>query len=977
MVAFLARQKNRFAIALAVAVLSASAAAQTPTPAAPDMTEPCTPVPVHKFTNLNSQSTFLTIADAQKNFLQSGRPDYRYDGIAYYAYAAPSADSVGVLRLYNPATNSHFYTTSDAEKARMMADFPGMNDEGYDHYVPVPETAGAVPVFRLYDSVRRAHVFATGTAERDSVLALRSGIASQGAAFFAFPAAVMSAASSVKPKSSCQPIPIYRFLNKSTMASFLTPSDAEKRYVEASKPEYQYQGVAFFAYGIGTPDIAGVHRFYNASAQTHFYTTSDAEKAQMIASAGAQSYEGLNFSVANAGTKALPADLLTVYRLFNTLNRRYLYALSTGERDNWLKTIAGTRDDGPVFACPRRGQDKPSTAGNQAPKVTLAVPSAVTEAPADIVLLATATDSDGSVKKVEFFNGNVKLGEAAAAPFQFTWMGVAAGTYTLAAVATDDKGATGTSPVVTILVAAPAAIVTPAQRDAARFLTQATFGINSTAQIDALVSGGYEAWLASQFVMPPGSHVQYADEAKIRDGKSKEEHAYEAIWQQWLWEPGQLRARVSFALSEIFVISNIAPDLDTYAMASYMDMLNRNAFGNYRQLLEDVTLHPAMGYYLNMIGSKKANPAKGTHPNENYAREVMQLFSIGLVKLNPDGSRQLGADGKPIATYDQSVVEGMAAAFTGWSFAGNDTNNPAIFDPAKENWLLPLQAWPSQHDTNAKNLFDGIVLPAGQSPQQDMKGALDALFNHPNVGPFIGRELIQRLVTSNPSPAYIGRVAAVFANNGQGVRGDLKAVIHAILLDPDARDLAKLSDAKFGKQREPVVRFANFLRAFNARSTSGRNKIWYLDNADDGLGQSPLLAPSVFNFFSPNYRQPGAIAAAGLVAPEFQITTETSMVGQLNFFATLIKNAGYGSGDTRLAMDLAPQTTLAADPAKLADNLNLLLLDGSMSAGLRSTLINTLAALPGPKTGSGSSVSDRVKAALIMISLSPEFAIQK
>src|SRR6185436_13634241 len=236
----------------------------------------------------------------------------------------------------------------------------------------------------------------------------------------------------------------------------------------------------------------------------------------------------------------------------------------------------------------------------------------------------------------------------------------------------------------------PAVVLDNASRDAARFLTQATFGLKSPADIDALKAKGYETWLNEQFTVAANSHVQFVNDRKAAGERADEERAYEAIWQQWLFEPGQLRARMSFALSEIFVISNIAPDLDTYAMASYMDMLNRNAFGNYRQLLEEVTLHPAMGYYLNMIGSKKEDAERGTHPNENYAREVMQIFSIGLYRLNPDGSRILDGAGKPVPTYDQAVVGAMAAAFTGWSFAGNDTTNPELFDPAKEDWQRPL-----------------------------------------------------------------------------------------------------------------------------------------------------------------------------------------------------------------------------------------------------------------------------------------------
>jgi len=321
-------------------------------------------------------------------------------------------------------------------------------------------------------------------------------------------------------------------------------------------------------------------------------------------------------------------------------------------------------------------------------------------------------------------------------------------------------------------------------------------------------------------------------------------------------------------------------------------------------------------------------------------------------------------------------VGAMAAAFTGWSFAGNDTTNPELFDPAKEDWQRPLIPWEMHHDTQAKTLFDGIQLPAGQTARQDMKLALDAIFNHPNVGPFVGRQLIQRFVTSNPSPAYIGRVGAAFNDNGRGIRGDLKAVVQAVLLDPEARDLARTAEPGWGKQREPVIRFANFLRGFNAASPSGRNRIWYLDSADEGLNQSPLLAPSVFNFFSPNYRQPGPLAAANLVAPEFQITTETSMVGGLNFFALLLRRGYYGYDDTKLMLNLAELNGLSPWPAALADRLNVLLCAGAMSEVLRTTLVTALASLPLHKTG-GDGITDRVKAALILVAMSPDYVIQK
>ena len=526
--------------------------------------------------------------------------------------------------------------------------------------------------------------------------------------------------------------------------------------------------------------------------------------------------------------------------------------------------------------------------------------------------------------------------------------------------------------------AQPSAANRPSPQDAARLLSQASFGATSINDIETLRVEGFQRWLWNQFNTPAMSHTAYLDAQRSRDGKNRatDEMSYEAVWQHWLTGPDQLRARVAFALGQIVVISNIAPDLRPYAMSSYLDMLNRNAFGNYRTLLKDVTLHPAMGYYLNMLKSEKDDAVQGIHPNENYAREVLQLFSIGLVELNPDGSARLSGDGKPIPTYGEAEVQGFAKAFSGWTFASQDPSKPSQFQKGDENldsnWTTPMRAFASKHSPEAKKLLGSTTLPAGQTPEKDLEDALDVIFNHPNVGPFIGRQLIQRLVTSNPSPAYVTRVAAVFNNNGIGVRGDLKSVVQAVLLDPEAR--TAVAGASYGKQREPVIRFANYLRALGAKSKSGINAIHYLDSTDDGLGQSPLLAPSVFNFFSPNYRQPGAIARAGLYAPEFQITTETSVVGSLNFFANLVHNGGYGWGDHRMELDTKPLEALAGEPTALVDRLNALFFDYQMGASTRERLQRMLGAMP---LGSDKDRKRRVQAALIVTALAPDFVIQK
>jgi uncharacterized protein (DUF1800 family) len=522
--------------------------------------------------------------------------------------------------------------------------------------------------------------------------------------------------------------------------------------------------------------------------------------------------------------------------------------------------------------------------------------------------------------------------------------------------------------------------------DAARLLTQATFGIRTVEQVSALQKEGAEHWLWRQFNAPVALHTSYLDAVRgteLVDGVSKrkdayDNHSYEAIWRQWLFdEDGQLRARMAFALSQIFVVSNIAPDVKPYGMSSYMDMLNHHAFGNYRDLLKAVTLHAAMGYYLNMLSSAKENPETGSHPNENYAREVLQLFSIGLVKLDLDGTPLNDAQGKPQPTYGQDVVKGFARAFSGWAFGGKTVGDDLFNDEdvnLDANWTTPLRSFPEMHESGSKELLDGVVLPGGQSPEKDLDDALDNIFRHPNVAPFIARQLIQRLVTSNPSKAYVKAVALAFTDNGQGVRGDFKAVLKAILLNAEARGDAALSGNGQGKLREPVIRFANFLRALDAKPQDalGSTNLWMLFNDSTlPLGQHPMLAPSVFNFFSPAYRPAGPIAKAGLVAPEFQVTSETTMVSSYNMFHQLI----YGWEDQwGMKLDVAAWRAAAADANAFLDKLNTVFFNQRMTAATRQRLLTLMQRTP-PTRDDGAQA--RQQAAMLLVAMSPDFVVQK
>jgi len=502
---------------------------------------------------------------------------------------------------------------------------------------------------------------------------------------------------------------------------------------------------------------------------------------------------------------------------------------------------------------------------------------------------------------------------------------------------------------------------TPSPADAARFLSQATFG--PTAELITKVqTQGFDAFLTEQFNVPASSHLAALDSYGVIPPTLQQ--TMTAWWTHAIAGPDQLRQRVAFALSEILVVSTKSAGLQGLpdAMSAYVDVLVRGAFGNYRQVLEDVTLNPAMGRYLDMLRNDKANAARGTVPNENYAREIMQLFSIGLYRLNLDGSLTLGALGFPIDTYSQDVVVDLSEVFTGWHFAQSGT--PGWFG-VPPNYRLPMMAVQNHHEPAAKQILDGVMIPGGQTAEQDLKIALDTIFNHPNVGPFICRQLIQRLVTSNPSPGYLWRVSSVFNNNGQGVRGDLRAVVRAILMDYDARGPVKTGQGA-GHAREPVLRLTNLLRAFHASTPTGT---FYVSGAS-ALGQVPLQAPTVFNFFSPDYSAPGAIAEAGLKSPELEITTDTTVITIANFLRTAI-NTGIGPANNRITLNLASEQATASDPAKLVDHLNRVLMASSMSAGMRSILLNAITQIP------AANPTERVRTALYLVINSPEFVVDK
>ncbi|MDJ0759268.1 MAG: DUF1800 domain-containing protein [Woeseiaceae bacterium] len=504
--------------------------------------------------------------------------------------------------------------------------------------------------------------------------------------------------------------------------------------------------------------------------------------------------------------------------------------------------------------------------------------------------------------------------------------------------------------------------------EAFQLLNQATFGATEAAAT-GVMNIGVEEWIDSQLLQPASSQLPYLQSLPRPTPIGLLNADRIDIWfQNAINGNDQLRQRVAFALSEIMVVSQLgALEQAPYALASYYDMLARNAFGNYRDLIEDVTLHPAMGVYLSMLGNQKPNPDLNIRPDENYARELMQLFSIGLVELNIDGTSVLDTEGQPIPTYDQAVIEGFAHVYTGWTWAGFREFENAF--PTEGNQVVPMQLYPDFHDTGAKLLLNDVVLPAGQSGEQDLAAALDNVFNHPNVGPFMAIRLIQRLTTSNPSPDYVRRVAEVFNDNGSGVRGDLRAVVKAILLDPEARpDMPMEID---GKIKEPLLRLTQLWRAYDAQSAGGG---FPFVAASFFFGQGPLQSPSVFNFFSPFYAPPGEISDSSLVAPELQIATEfqNTFITNYFFYQTFFQNH-LNTEELRpedVYIDFSEEITIADDPDALIDMVSGKLLGGVMSDTLRQEIFDIVSVIP------ETDAALRAAETIFLVVSSPEFATQ-
>jgi len=511
--------------------------------------------------------------------------------------------------------------------------------------------------------------------------------------------------------------------------------------------------------------------------------------------------------------------------------------------------------------------------------------------------------------------------------------------------------------------------------DAVRFLEQATFG-PTEATLQEVAQKGPALALEEQFVKPMSGYgtFTFIDPDPRRgcpDGSPdtcyRDNYTVfplqRAFFRNAVGASDQLRQRVAFALSQILVISGA--ELETmHGIGYYQQLLMNFAFANFRDLLHEVTLSPAMGEYLDMVNNPKPDPARGIEPNENYARELLQLFTIGEGELNADGTRRLDADGQPIPTYDQDTVENLARAFTGWTYPPRPGATTRFPNPI--HYLGRMVPVAAQHDTAAKVLFGSQTIPAGQSAENDLNAALDIIFNHPNVGPFIGRQLIQHLVTSNPTPAYVARVTAAFSNNGQGVRGDLRAVLRAVLLDAEARGDAKTA-ADYGKLREPALLVSNVARALNGSSDGV-----YLLQQSTAMGQNVFQAPSVFNFYPPNFPAPGTT----LDGPPFKIMLTGTILNRANF-ANRILFGGNVNPDTTVAgatgtqLNLQPFQALAGNPGQLLDRLNLIFLHNTLSPQARQAILTAVNAY------AANDPLGRVRQAAYLVATSAQYQVEQ
>ena len=979
--------------------------------------------PVFRFYNNRTGTHFYTISSAERDSVLNNYPWFAYEGVVYWAYMAPQGGTAPVYRFYNTFTGTHFYTQSEVEKNYVLATYPNLVFEGPVYYAPPDGTAqGSTPLFRFYNTKTGAHFYTTSASERDHVMATWPWFAYENVAYFVYTSPVTNST----PSTNAAP--------KATLAASATAIVAPAT-------------VTLTATATDTDGTVAKVQFFGGGALL-----------------GEKTRAPFTFDVPVTGAGSFNFTALAI--------------------DD--KGASGTSNSVQVVATATGGGGP----GNVAPKVSLAAGQTTIVAPGSTMLTATATDTDGTIANVKFYNGSTLVQTATAPPYTFTYMAAAAGMASFTAVAQDNSGATTTSNAVVItattgtstapavpklsltvsttLLPAPGSVTLtasnvtstggtitrvsfyqngvklidklaapytytatilspgtvqftaeaqdsalathmtlpvnvvgvgtppsgPVTADTWRLLQQATFG-PTYPEAQRVQAMGVSAWIDDQFTRPISGYpdakynriqLKQTPDCTTNDPTNvpyPSDHPYVQCVRDHLSlamvqrdfftnavsAPDQLRQRVAWALSQILVASGNEQDLSyAHVMSRYQNLMFNNAFGNFETLLNQVTLSPAMGNYLDQVNNDRA---AGTRvPNENYAREIMQLFSIGLEELNTDGTPITDATGTPVPTYDQTQIKEFAKVFTGLTFA--DPANPTATTATKKMgvyYALPMVPYPitatSGHETSAKNLLNGTVVPANQSVLQDQADAVHNVFMHPNTPVYIGRQLIQRLVTGNPSKAYITRIANKFVNNGAGVRGDMKAVIKAILTDPEARGTGSATDPNYGSLKEPVLVITNLIRTLSGITDGNR-----LDGFASGLGQRPYYSPTVFNYFPPD----NTLQGTSVLAPEFLIHTTQSAIARSNLVYNMVYNpTGVDNtldGSTGTRLNTAQFEPLAANPAGMVDQVDLVLMGGQMPAAAKSAIVTAVTAVP------ASNPTARAQMAVYLMASSYHYQVQ-
>ena len=874
--------------------------------------------PVYRFMSLKDSGHFFTIQKSEADYIIANYSlVYVYEGPVFNASTTPAPGFTPVMRFWNYRTNEHLYSNSQLEVQYIQEHWPQYILEGVAYYAPpVPGSDGRIPLYRFWNQVVGDHFFTAALSEKDHIIATYPQFVYEGIAYYVYGASAPpgppgNAAPSVSLSASATSVPV-----PGQVTLTATASDSDGQVVK----------VMFYE---------GANKLTEMTTTPYSYTAN-------ISVAGTYTYSAVAVDDKGATTSSAAVTV-----------------------------VAGG-------------------AANQPPTVALAASSTTITAPGQVILTANAADSDGTVVVVSLYQSGVKLIDLTTPPYVYTATIAGAGTYQYTAQATDNKGATATSAVVTVTASgAPPPPPPSAAQDIYRLLNQATFGFTQAEA--ARVNGmGIPAWIDDQFTQPmsgyPDASYTYlslvtsanctnqdpvtklglpaADPRNIcyRDNLTPT-RVQRDFYTNAVSKPDQLRQRVAWALSQIHVISTVQGNLAiAYPMTRYQNILFQQAFGNFETLLNQITLSPSMGYWLTMVNNDKGNPATGRVANENYAREIMQLFSIGLVELNQDGTDMLDAQGQQIATYTQQDISEHAKIFTGWTYPKpgvvTTTKNPADYE-------LPMVTYANGHDTGLKTMLPGPNqnIPANQSAQQDITDAVHNLFMHPNVGPFIGQQLIQHLVTSNPSPAYVSRVAGVFNNNGAGVRGDMKAVVKAILMDPEARGSA--APNTFGQLREPALMYTAILRGLGV-ATDGAG----LSTRSGTLGQPIYSSPTVFNYYPIDYTIPNT----ALAGPEFGNHNSYTSVQRQNAVYSLVYQGIAVDATVPNAVgtiiNTAPYQALAANPVAMVDALNQALLGGTLPANAATIIVNSVSQVP------VANVVERARMAIYQMASSFHFQVQ-